>query len=73
MLAPKSADKTQEDFISRMMKAGKTGGVVSLDATEDYTPVTVSAWAANAAQAKQITDRVYTYWRTPEEVVKNTA
>ena len=73
MLAPKSADKTQEDFITRMMKAGKTGGVVSLDATEDYTPVTVSAWAANAAQAKQITDRVYTYWRTPEEVVKNTA
>lgn len=73
MLAPKSADKTQEDFISRMMKAGKTGGVVSLDATEEYTPVTVSAWAANAAQAKQITDRVYTYWRTPEEVVRNTA
>lgn len=73
MLAPKSADKTQEDFISRMMKAGKTGGVVSLDATEEYTPVTVSAWAANAAQAKQITDRVYTYWRTPEDVVTNTA
>lgn len=73
MLAPKSADKTQEDFITRMMKAGKTGGVVSLDASEEYTPVTVSAWAANAAQAKQITDRVYTYWRTPEDVVKNTA
>lgn len=73
MLAPKSVDKTQEDFITRMLNAGKTGGVVSLDATEEYTPVSVSTWAANAAQSKQITDRVYTYWRTPEEVVRNTA
>lgn len=56
MLAPKSVDKTQEDFITRMLKAGKTGGVVSLDATEEYTPVTVSAWAANAAQANRCID-----------------
>ncbi len=73
MLAPKSTEKTQEDFVTRMNKAAKSGGVVSLDGTEEYTPISVSVWAANAAQSKQITDRVYTYWRTPEEVVKNTA
>ena len=73
MLAPVSVQKTQEDFATRMKKAAKSGGVVSLDSTEEYTPLNVTAWAANAAQQKQITDRVYTFWRTPEEVVKNTA
>lgn len=73
MLAPVSVQKTQEDFATRMAKAAKSGGVVSLDGTEEYTPLNVTAWAANAAQAKQITDRIYTYWRTPEEVVRNTA
>lgn len=73
MLATNSVEKTQKDFMDRMEKAGKEGGIVALDASEEYTPLNVSAWSANAAQAKQITDRVYTYWRTPEEVVRNIA
>lgn len=73
MLATKSAEEAQNDFSRRMSKAAEVGGVVSLDATEEYTPLTVSTWSANALQAKQITDRIYTYWRTPEEVVRNTA
>lgn len=73
MLASDSVEKAQQDFIDRMEKAAKNGGIVALDATEDYTALNVSAWTANAAQQKQITERVYTYWRTPVEVVNNTA
>lgn len=73
MLAPKSSNENQKSFAERMAEAGRTGGVVSLDATEEYTPISVSVWAANAAQSKQITDRIYNFWRTPEEVVRNTA
>ena len=45
----------------------------TLDANEDYTPLNVSAWAANASQMMQISGRLNTYWRTPQEVVLNTA
>lgn len=73
MLAPENTSKNQDEFADRMSKAAEKGGVVALDATEEYQPINVTAWTANAVQQKQITDRVYTYWRTPVEVVSNTA
>lgn len=73
MLAGESVEKSQSEFISRMQNAAQNGGIVALDSMEEYTPLNVSAWTANAAQQKQITERVYTYWRTPIEVVNNTA
>ncbi len=73
LLAQDTIAQSQSDFIARMDKAAKEGGVVALDASEDYVPLNVQAWTANAAQQKQITDRIYTYWRTPVEVVNNTA
>lgn len=73
MLSGDDVKAAQEDFISRMKQAAQSGGIVALDAMEDYTPLNVSAWTANASQQKQITERVYTWWRTPREVVDNTA
>lgn len=73
MLATNNVDSVQSSFFERMRAAAQNGGAIALDSTEDYTPLNVSAWSANAAQQKQITDRVYTYWRTPIEVVTNTA
>ncbi len=73
MLATKSAEQAQKDFAKRIKEAEDTGGIVALDATEQYTPLNVSTWAANAAQMKELEKRLYTYWRTPEDVVSNTA
>lgn len=73
MLSDTSTEAAQKSFIERMDKAAKNGGVVALDAMEEYQPLSVTAWTANAVQQKQITDRIYSYWRTPEEVVNNTA
>lgn len=73
MLASKSAEQAQKDFAKRVKAAEDTGGVVALDATETYTPLSVNTWAANAAQMKELEKRLYTYWRTPEDVVSNTA
>lgn len=72
MLADASLDKRAEDFNVRMHNAANTG-VLVLDSTEDYKPADFSTWTANAAQIKEITERIYTYWRTPQDVVNNTA
>ena len=73
MLATKSAEQAQKDFAARVKAAEETGGIVSLDATEVYTPLKVDTWAANAAQMKELEKRLNTFWRTPEDVVNNTA
>lgn len=73
MLATKSAEQAQKDFAKRVKEAEESGGIVALDATEEYKPLQVNTWAANAAQMKEIEKRIYTFWRTPEEVVANTA
>jgi phage portal protein BeeE len=73
MLATKSAEQAQKDFAKRVKEAEQTGGIVALDATELYTPLNVSTWAANAAQMKELEKRLYTFWRTPEDVVSCTA
>lgn len=72
MLADSPLSNRGKEFAERMRAAASTG-VLTLDGTESFTPVNNSAWAANAAQMKEIADRVYTYWRTPPEVVNNTA
>ena len=73
MLATKSAEQAQKDFTKRIQAADETGGIVALDATEAYTPLSVSTWATDADQMKELEKRLYTFWRTPEDVVKNTA
>lgn len=73
MLSPDFVKQGQADFISRMKSAADGGGIVAVDASEDYVPINVTTWAANAAQMQQITNRLYAYWRTPPEVVNNSA
>lgn len=73
MLSQKDVEKSQEEFRRRMEQAAQKGGIVTLDATEDYTPLNVTAWAANASQMQQVGDRLFAYWRVPREVVLNTA
>jgi phage portal protein BeeE len=73
MLATKSAEQAQKDFVARVKAAEASGGIVALDATEAYTPLNVSTWATDAEQMKELEKRLYTFWRTPQEVVSNTA
>lgn len=73
MLATKSAEQAQKDFAARVKAAEASGGIVALDATEAYTPLSVATWATDAEQMKELEKRLYTFWRTPEEVVSNTA
>lgn len=71
MLDPEDVKKGQENFVDRLMKAAKEGGIVAVDSMEDFTPITVDAKSANAAQMQAINNRIYTYLRTSEKIVQN--
>lgn len=69
MLAPDDVQKSTEDFVKRFEYAAKNGGVVGLDSMEQYTPLNVSAWAANSAQMREIRENLMRYWRISEPIL----
>lgn len=71
MLDPEDVKKNQEDFARRFEDAASKGGIVGIDSMEEYVPLNVNTYAANAAQTKEIAARFYSYFRTPEEVVQS--
>lgn len=71
MLDKEDVEKSQNEFNERFENASKNGGIVSIDSMEEYTPLNASTYAANASQMREIANRIYTYLRTPEEIVQS--
>lgn len=71
MLDPKDVQNSQDEFSKRFEEAAKKGGIVGIDSMEEYQPLSVTPFTANAAQMKAVRDNLYTYWRTCENIVKS--
>lgn len=65
--------KDQEAFANRFKAAAESGGFLSIDVSEDYNPFNVNSYSATAAQMNIISERFYSYFRTPKEIVLGTA
>ncbi|SEA49679.1 phage portal protein, HK97 family [Eubacterium aggregans] len=71
MLDPEDVKDGQKEFSERMQAAAKEGGIVGLDSVEDYVPLNVTPYSANAAQMQAVRENLFTYWRTPACIVKS--
>ena len=71
MLDKEDIEESQLKFAERFKKAATEGGIVSIDSMEEYTPLKADTYSANAMQMKEIANRIYTYLRTPEEIVQS--
>lgn len=71
MLAPEDVEKSTAEFALRFQKAAKEGGILGVDAMEDFTPLSVSPWSANAAQMREIRANLFYYWRINESILKS--
>ncbi len=69
MLDSDDVKDSTEKFTKRFEEAAKNGGVVGVDSMEEYTPLTVTPWTANAAQMKDIRDGVLRYWRMSNAIL----
>lgn len=69
MLSPEDVKKSQEEFAERFDSAAKNGGFVGVDSMEDYMPLSVTPWSANAGQMKEIRDNLLRYWRICDEIL----
>jgi HK97 family phage portal protein len=71
MLDAEDSSAAGDAFGKRFDKAAETGGVVSVDAKEDFVPLTMNSWAANASQVAQVKTRILDYFRVTENIIKS--
>lgn len=69
MLAPDDVRDSTDTFVKRFNYAAEHGGIVGLDSMEDYTPLAVTPWSANATQMKDIRDGILRYWRISNAIL----
>lgn len=71
MLDTADIEASQKKFEERFQKAAESGGIIGVDSMEDFTPINLTNYAANSSQMKETTNRIYSYFRTPEEIVQS--
>lgn len=71
MLSEEDVKKSQDEFSKRFQDAAENGGIVGIDSMEEYTPLNVTPWAANAIQMKEIRENVLRYWRISEAILQS--
>mgnify|MGYP000935693573 CR=1 FL=1 len=71
MLDPDDVKESQDDFAKRFEDAAQKGGIVGIDSMEDYTPLNITPYSANAPQMKAVRDNLFTFWRCNENIVKS--
>ncbi len=69
MLDSDDVKKSTAEFAERFAHAAEHGGIVGVDSMEDYTPLQVQAWSANASQTKDIRDNILRYWRMSNAIL----
>ena len=69
MLAKDDVQRSTDDFVERFARAAKEGGIVGVDSMEDFTPLNVTPWSANAAQMREIRANLFYFWRMNESIL----
>ena len=69
MLKREDIQRMKEEFVSDYMNLNNEGGIASLDATQDFTPITMSPTITNAATIKEFREDVYRYFGVNDSII----
>lgn len=69
MLDSEDVENSTNDFRTRFENAAKNGGIIGVDSMEDFTPLQITPWSANAAQMKEVRGNLLRYWRISEPIL----
>lgn len=69
MLATEDVEQSTKEFTDRFNNAAKNGGIVGVDSMEEFTPLTVTPWATNSAQMKEIRSNLFYFWRINDAIL----
>lgn len=69
MLSPEAIKKQKDDFVRDYLSLENEGGIASLDATQEFTPITMQPKTADAQQKKDLREDVYRYFGVNDKIV----
>ena len=69
MMAPEDVKKNQEAFVRDYLSLENAGGIAALDATQEFTPITMNPTTASYATIKEFRENVYRYFGVNDEIV----
>lgn len=69
MLAPADIKQQKDTFVRDYLNLDNDGGIASLDATQDFTPIQMSPLTATYEQKKDIRDDIYRYFGVNDNIV----
>lgn len=69
MLAPEDIKAQKEQFVKDYLTLENEGGIASLDATQEFTPIKMEPAMTNYAQMKEFRENVYRYFGVSDSIV----
>jgi len=69
MLAPEAIKQQKNDFVRDYLNLENEGGIASLDATQEFTPITMAPLTATYDQMKEIRENIYRYFGVNDDIV----
>lgn len=69
MLAPEAIKAQKDRFVTDYLSLENEGGIASLDATQEFTPITMSPTVASWEQRKELREDVYRYFGVNDKIV----
>jgi HK97 family phage portal protein len=69
MLSPETLKRQKDDFVRDYMDISNEGGIASLDATQEFIPVTMNPSVTDANTLKQIREDLYRYFGVNEKIL----
>lgn len=69
MLSRDDINKQKEEFVADYLNLANSGGIASLDATQDFTPITMNPTVADPNTIKQLREDVYRYWGVNDDIL----
>ena len=73
MLAPEAIKAQKDAFVKDYLNLENEGGVASLDATQEFTPITMSPKVLDQAQLQEFRENIYRYFGVNDEIIMGKA
>lgn len=69
ILSPEDIKKQKQTFVNDYLNLANEGGIASLDATQEFTPITMSPTVTSAATLKEFREDIYRYFGVNDSII----
>jgi len=69
MLSPEDVKASKDQFVQEYMSLNNSGGIAALDATQEFTPITMSPTVTSWETSKELRENVYRYFGISDAIV----